>query len=92
MRRQPPRTPAPHVRPAAGAAVGAAAARSDKPAPAPAPTAGAAAGGKCLTMADVLLRELPGIQLSPVFRRIYSEPKLQASEGGGVRGVRGAAG
>lgn len=38
----------------------------------------AAAAGACLTAADVLEKELPGLELSPVFRRIYGNPALKA--------------
>ncbi|GBF94486.1 hypothetical protein Rsub_07020 [Raphidocelis subcapitata] len=40
----------------------------------------------CLTAADVFERELPGLQLSPVFKRIYGNPalKARARESGGL--------
>lgn len=42
------------------------------------PTAGLAAGARaCRTAADVLARELPSMQLSPVFQHIYGNPNLK---------------
>jgi hypothetical protein len=73
---------------AAAAAPQPAAPSAPHPAAGVAPRPAAAPAGRCATMADVLSREL-GMQLSPVFQRLYGNPSLKARAGRGWGSARG---